>query len=186
MQCAWMICVTFYGDIFTTSAVVQVCWFDSIHVSDIKTNNQNKQIQHEKMKVLGKTPKSKQNKHINHDKLFLLHYWFTEYPASNAKSGDIVTTLASAATVVVAHPTSRRRWLQIAGSTVCHLTLQRGLRQRTQSVLPGCVDIVAGSSARRSPPDGRNQKTTCKFTITKIKIMFDLARHCCKTTFEAL
>ena len=98
-------------------------------------------------------------------------------PASNATSGVIVTTLASVTTVAVTHPTSRRRWLQITGSTVCHLTLQRRLRQWTQSVL--------ASSARRSPPDGRNPKTTCKFTITKIKIMFDLVCYCCKTTFEA-
>ena len=85
-----------------------------------------------------------------------------QYPASNATSGDIVTTLASVATVAVAHPTSRRRWLQIAGSTVCHFTSAA----RTWAVDSVCVGIVAGSSARRSPPDGRNQKTTCKFTIT--------------------
>ena len=103
-------------------------------------------------------------------------------PASNATSGDIVTTLALVATVAVAHPTLRRRWLEIAGSTVCHITVQRGLT----AVDLVCVGIVAGSSARRSPPDGRNQKTMCKFTITKIKIMFDLVRYCCKTTFEAL
>ena len=83
-------------------------------------------------------------------------------PASNATSGDIVTTLASVATVAVAHPTSRRRWLQIAGSTVCHFTSAA----RTWAVDPVCIGIVAGSSARRSPPDGRKQKTTCKFTIT--------------------
>ena len=99
-------------------------------------------------------------------------------PASNATSGDIVTTLASVATVAVAHPTSRWRWLEIAGSTVYHFAVQRGLGQWTQSVL--------SSLARRSPPDGRIQKTTCKFAITKIRIMFDLVRYCCKTTFEAL
>ena len=83
-------------------------------------------------------------------------------PASNATSGDIVTTLASVATVAVAHPTSRRRWLQIAGITVCHFTSAA----RTWAVDSVCVGIVAGSSARRSQSDGRNQKTTCKFTIT--------------------
>ena len=80
--------------------------------------------------------------------------WFTHgprmpgwaYPASNATSGDIVTTLASVATVAVAHPTSRRRWLQIAGSTVCHLTLQRGLSQWTQSVLASSLDRRQGDS----------------------------------------
>ena len=105
--------------------------------------------------------------------------------AGNATSGDIVTTLASVATVAVAHPTSRRCWFKIAGSPVCHLILQRGLRQWTQSVLASSW-VVGPSSARRSPPDGRNQKTMCKFTITKIKIMFDLVRYCCTTTFEAL
>ena len=66
-------------------------------------------------------------------------------PASNATSGDIVTTLASVATVAVTHPTSCRRWLEIAGSTVCHLTLQRGLRQWTQSVLASLLDRRQGN-----------------------------------------
>ena len=63
---------------------------------------------------------------------------------SNATSGDNVTTLASVAMVTVAHTMSRRRWLQIADSTVCHLTLQRGLRQWTQSVLASSLDRWQG------------------------------------------
>ena len=70
--------------------------------------------------------------------------WISLLPASNATSGDIITTLASAATVAVAHPTLHQRWLQIAGSTVCHLTLQRGLRQWTQSVLASWLDRRQG------------------------------------------
>ena len=70
--------------------------------------------------------------------------WPSTVPASNATSGDIVTTLASVAMVAVAHPMSRRLWLEIAGSTVCHLTLQRGLRQWTQSVLASSLDRRQG------------------------------------------
>ena len=69
---------------------------------------------------------------------------YRNIPASNATSGDIVTTLASVATVAVAQPTSRRRWLEIAGSSVCHLTVQRGLRQWTQSVLASSLDRRQG------------------------------------------
>ena len=86
-------------------------------------------------------------RHPNVSTLGVIIYDFggRKNPASNATSGDIVTTLsASVTTVAVAHPTLRRRWLQIAGSTVCHLTLQHGLRQWTQSVLASSLDRRQG------------------------------------------